>query len=225
MSLNRSALFDVPLWTTQFDEVRPHHIQMAREVEHSIDHSDPNDPPRYLAHQTAEDPFLLPSPGWKLLEQLTNKMFSSLATTYFRRWSSGEFHLRRWAIRFGRLSALDEERLQHDGLHNHLPALFSAIYYLRLPDEFEGNPDGGTLFVNPLANLMDIVSPRTVTIAPREGMLLIFPSYLDHRPVPVRWAASKVPRIVVSIDIFYVSGKSSLRTARVIDADPAPRQE
>jgi hypothetical protein len=208
-TLYRTSLFEIPLWTAQLDEVLPYHTEMVREVESLIDsQSDTDNPPRYLAHQTASDPFELPSKGWRLLERLSNEAYSSLSKENFQRWRSGEFHLRRWAIRFGKLSDIDKARLARDSVHNHLPALFSSIYYLSVPPEFVENPDGGTLFLNPIGNLMDIMAPRTKILTPKEGRLLIFPAFVDHTPVPIRWDSSEAPRIVVSSDVFYVSGEA-----------------
>ena len=208
MGLSRSPLFDIPLWTTQLDEVVPYHAEMALEVEQLIDGSPAGERPMYLAHQTPSDPFLLPSPGWRLLEQRCNAIYSDLAKQNFQRWRAGEFHLRRWAIRFGRLSDADKDRLTRDSVHNHLPALLSSIYYLRVPPDLADNVEGGTLFINPIANLMDLLSARTRAVAPREGRLLIFPSFVDHTPVPIYWNAGDTPRIVVSCDVFYVSGEA-----------------
>jgi len=221
--VSRASLFEIPLWTAQFDEVLPYHEEMAHEVEQLIDRDNAADggPPRFLAHQTASDPFELPSPGWRLLERLSNQAYGDLAKAHFQRWRSGEFHLRRWAIRFGRLSALDKARLERDSVHNHLPALFSSIYYLRVPPEFVENPEGGSMFVNPFANLMDLMAPRTRIIAPKEGRFLVFPAFVDHTPVPIQWDSAGVSRIVVSSDVFYVSGKSRRATALpVIQAEP-----
>lgn len=219
MELSRSSLFEIALWTAQLDEVVPYHADMAWEVEHLIDGASADEPPRYLAHQTPSDPFLLPNPGWRLLERLCNKAYSDLAKQHFQRWRAGEFHLRRWAIRFGRLRDADKARLARDAVHNHLPALFSSIYYLRVPPALDENPDGGTLFVNPIGNLMDLMAPRTTTVAPKEGRLLIFPSFVDHTPVPIHWDAEDTPRIVVSSDVFYVSGEARSDSSTVIKAD------
>jgi hypothetical protein len=209
MKFSRTSLFDIPLWIVEFDEVIQYHLEMAQEVEFLIDSTPIDVSPRYLAHQTPSDPFLLPSAGWRLLERLSNQVYSDLAKTHFQRWRSGEFHLRRWGIRLGTLSNSDKARLARDSVHNHLPALFSSIYYLRLPPEFIENLDGGTRFINPIGNLMDLMGPRTITIAPKEGRLLIFPSFVDHAPVPLEWDSTDIARIVVSTDVFYVSGEAS----------------
>jgi len=208
MELSQGALFEVPRWMAAFDEVVPFHDEMTQELLDLIDTAPHDVSTRFLAQQTPCDPFLLPSPGWRLLEQLSNECYSKIAKRHFQRWRTGEFHLRRWAIKFGTLSKDDKKRMRRDGIHNHLPALFSSIYYLRVPPEFDDHDAGGTLFVNPIGNLMDLMSPRSAIIAPKEGRFVIFPAFVDHTPIPCEWDASGVPRIVVSTDIFYVSGES-----------------
>jgi hypothetical protein len=198
------------MWVAQLDDVVPYHESMAKEAEELIDRDNARaeGPRPYLAHQTTSDPFDLPSPGWKLLDDFCNNIFSNLAKQNFQRWRAGEFHLRRWAIRFGRLTQEEKAQLARDAVHNHLPALFSSIYYLRLPPEFADKPNGGTVFVNPIGNLMDLMSPRTRVIEPQEGRLLVFPSFVDHAPVPIEWDASDISRIVISTDVFYTSGQT-----------------
>src|ERR1044071_9454953 len=96
--LTRRSLFEIPYWIVNFDEVAQYHAEMTREVERLIERDvERDDPPRYLAHQTASDPFNLPSHGWRVLEQLSNQAYSDLAKKHFQRWRSGQFHLRRWA--------------------------------------------------------------------------------------------------------------------------------
>lgn len=222
LDVSRTALFDIPIWTAQFDEILPYHEQMAEEVEGLIDDTSAEEAPRYLAHQTPTDPFTLPSEGWRILERLSNDVYTDLAKRYFQRWRSGEFHLRRWAIRLGRLDEADKARLARDSVHNHLPALFSSIYYLRIPNQFVDNPDGGTRFINPIGSLMDLMGPRTTSIAPREGRFLVFPGFVDHTPIPIEWDADDVSRIVLSSDVFYVSGQRRQDNREtVVRAEPA----
>jgi len=220
-TLPRRTLFEIPYWIAQLDAVVPYHDEMTREVETLIDaHIANDDPPRYLAHQTASDPFDLPSPGWRVLEDLSNMAYRNLAKKHFQRWRAGQFHLRRWAIRFGHLNESDKQRLMRDSVHNHLPALFSSIYYLSVPEEFDEKPEGGTRFLNPIGNLMDFMGPRETVIPPREGRFIIFPSFVDHNPIPIHWNSPGKTRIVVSSDVFYVSGEARTRSSgSVIEAE------
>jgi Putative 2OG-Fe(II) oxygenase len=208
VQLRKTALFEIPVWSVDLREIEPYHAEMAAEVEDLIDGVPAGHSARHLAHQTQSDPFGLPSEGWRLLEARCNELYAELARANFQRWRSGQFHLRRWALRLGTLSTAEKEQLKRDALHNHLPALFSSVYYLKVPVSLAGTEEGGTVFVNPLGNLMDIMGPRNAMVAAHEGRLVIFPSFLDHRPGPLDWDSPDDVRIVISTDIFYVSGEA-----------------
>ena len=208
--LERQALFEIPFWQIELPEILPFHAEMIDEVEQSIDRTrDANTNEVFLADQTVEDPFDGRSEGWSLLDARMAEAYREIISSSFQRWRSGELHLRRWAIRLGRLDAESKKKLRTTGIHNHLPALFSSIYYLSVPDEMVDDEDGGTVFYQPLGNQLDLIAPRMRTIAPREGRLVVFPAFLDHAPVPVDWDARGKSRIVISSDIFYVSGKGA----------------
>jgi hypothetical protein len=188
---------------------------MAGEAHDLIDRETSLNEGRVLAHQSVTDPFSLPSPGWKQLEAETHKRYAELARTQFQRWRAGEFHIRRWVIRLGMLNAEEKTRLRRDQIHNHLPALFSTIYYLRIPAEITG-AGGGTRFWNPIGNLMDVTAPRLCDVPAREGRLVIFPSFVDHAPIPVEWDTAGDSRLVVSSDLFYVSGRAATIDPRTV---------
>lgn len=75
---------------------------------------------------------------------------------------------------------------QASGIHSHEWSMLSAIYY---PHDFANDCGGEILFwpENPLKQkLMPFVSPENfktpapVKLQPQQGMLLVFPSYLQH---------------------------------------------
>ncbi|MCP5246307.1 MAG: hypothetical protein H6937_10355 [Burkholderiales bacterium] len=154
----------------------------------------------------------LPSRGWALLESRCNEYYQSIVKENFQRWRSGEFHIRRWAIKYGTLSDEEILNLNTHGIHNHLPALFSSIYYLRIPDELSSNDKGGTQFSSPWGAIMDLYMPRSRIMHAVEGLLIVFPSFIDHTPVPVDWISKCESRIVISTDLFFVSGEQLLKT-------------
>jgi len=210
------ALFTVPCWKYFLSDMTRFHAEMAQDVTESLERDAAlPDSDRFLAHQTRSDPFLLPSDGWKLLAEHINGRFAAILAQNLQRWRDGEFHLRRWAIRLGRLSREEKDRLRDHGVHNHTPALLSCIYYLQIPDELADRPEGGTNFINPLTSNLDLLMPRSVTLPPKEGMLFIFPSFIDHSPVPVEWDAVDSPRIVLSCDAYFINGRSSSSSDRV----------
>ncbi len=204
--LERSALFEIPSWSSVLADVLPFHDEMIAEVEREIDANAKDAAGIHLADQTTTDPFALDSRGWKVLEDASNSLYRRIVQETFQRWRSGEFHLRRWAIRFGRQSEEEMQRLSRESVHNHFPALLSSVYYLSVPDELAGNEAGGTRFLNPLSNLLETMSPRETVVHAEAGKIVVFPSFVDHTPVPIRWTAAGQSRIVVASDLFYVSG-------------------
>ena len=61
--------------------------------------------------------------------------------------------------------------------HTHVPATLSGCYYVKLPDTAA---EGNFQFMNPL--VANIFQPRVGELRPKEGHMLIFPSFLNHRP-------------------------------------------
>lgn len=228
-NLIRKALFDVPIWVADIAEVAPHHRAMAGEVEELLDAGQAHHSQRVLARQTPTDPFVLPSAGWAILERETNRVYEQLVRASFQRWRAGEFHVRRRAIRLEGLSAEEKARPRRDQTRSHSPALFSSLYYLQIPTQLQDG--GGTRFWSPIDNLMDVPAPTLADVPAREGTLIVFPSILDHAPLPSDRDAADTPRIVVSTDLFYVNKQATApdETKTVIAAgrggcaDSAPR--
>jgi len=89
----------------------------------------------------------------------------------------------------------------HDA-HNHHNCSWCGIYYLQVgssgPDESGGAPNGGSRFYSPLAkggSYRDIGNRYLIEEidAPiRDGMLLLFPSYLQHSGLPYRGDQDRV---------------------------------
>jgi len=100
----------------------------------------------------------------------------------------------------------------YNNLHNHRGGFWSGVYYVQTGDEKDAGKGGGISFRNPTlaplaaANLKGL--PRELkslfeserTIQPREGMMLLFPSWLEHQVHPHGMSA---PRISISFDAFF----------------------
>lgn len=84
--------------------------------------------------------------------------------------------------------------------HVHYAGYISGVYYPRIPEPI-GAPGQGEagwfeLGGNP-ARFPCKTAPQTRAIRPREGMMLLFPSYFYHRTVPFR---STEPRVSIAFD-------------------------
>ncbi|MCB1714779.1 MAG: hypothetical protein KDK05_06560 [Candidatus Competibacteraceae bacterium] len=61
--------------------------------------------------------------------------------------------------------------------HTHLPATLSGCYYVSTASR---KGEGNLQFSSPMADTL--FQPQTIEIVPKAGHMIIFPSYLKHRP-------------------------------------------
>lgn len=88
----------------------------------------------------------------------------------------------------------------HQGPHFHPDGYISGVYYVSLPaDMGEAGAEAGAIeFGRTDSAFGGTQAPMVATVAPQEGLMLLFPSYLYHRTLPFRSAA---PRISVAFDV------------------------
>ena len=78
-------------------------------------------------------------------------------------------------------------------IHPH--AWLSGVYYARIPDEVDADPTtrGGCIeFGRPPKAIHHAYTPEVTVIQPREGLLILFPSYFYHRILPFRTARQRM---------------------------------
>lgn len=77
--------------------------------------------------------------------------------------------------------------------HHHIPDEISGVYYYQVPSKTSINTDnnneheGNLFFCTPVTghHLSSLISPaQRVYIAPQEGQLILFPSFLEHGVMP-----------------------------------------
>ncbi|RYZ08560.1 MAG: tetratricopeptide repeat protein [Myxococcales bacterium] len=108
----------------------------------------------------------------------------------FTRGAPLEWQLKSW------FAVLDREGQLEP--HVHYESYVSAVYYAAVPKEMRGGPQAGyfELSGGPQAFPCRLVrEPRAVR--PREGLLLVFPSYFYHRTLPFQ---ANEPRISIAFD-------------------------
>jgi uncharacterized protein (TIGR02466 family) len=79
------------------------------------------------------------------------------------------------------------ERQGHQIPHIHPSAWLSGVYYVALPEEVAASTQdtaGWIEFGQPPAHYHGRVPPELVLEKPREGLLVLFPSYFYHRTIP-----------------------------------------
>jgi len=85
--------------------------------------------------------------------------------------------------------------------HNHPEAWLSGVYYAKLPDVIESenqDHDGWIEFGRPPNFLSNRAEPPFRLVQPKEGLLLLWPSYFFHQTVPY---ASGGTRFSIAVDV------------------------
>jgi tetratricopeptide (TPR) repeat protein len=85
--------------------------------------------------------------------------------------------------------------------HIHPAAWLSSVYYARVPDIVDASDPGHAGWIEfgrPAADFQYTVEPELRLYQPKEGLLLMFPSYYYHRTVPF---GSPQTRISISTDV------------------------
>ena len=90
----------------------------------------------------------------------------------------------------------------HQDPHNHPSGLLSGVYYAQLPASLDDG-EGSLEFGRPSERLGTNYAPPTHRVAPREGLLLLFPSYFWHRTIPFE---SDQTRISIAFDLIPEQG-------------------
>ncbi len=106
------------------------------------------------------------------------------------------------------------ERQGHQLPHFHPEGWLSGCYYARLPSRVETSGEGheGWIeFGRPAYHLPHTKEPTTRIVKPKEGMVVLFPSYLFHHTIPFE---SDEHRISVAFDVIPQSWQSTYRKNR-----------
>lgn len=87
-------------------------------------------------------------------------------------------------------------------VHSHPRSSWSAVYYVSCPKSDPSNREEGAIsFIDPRTNA-DIYNlpgqPDDVTIAPREGLFVLFPSWLKHMVLPHQ---ADQPRLSIAMNV------------------------
>ena len=84
----------------------------------------------------------------------------------------------------------------HQRAHIHPDGWLSGVYYVKVPDSVSDTPggseDGWIEFGRPPDNVRAKRENPTRRIAPREGVMILFPSYLYHRTIPFEDSGERI---------------------------------
>ena len=97
--------------------------------------------------------------------------------------------------------------------HLHPLGWLSGVYYVRVPDGIRSAADtaGSLEFGHPPERIQPAAQPLTSSVMPREGRLVIFPSWFYHRTMPF---TSSDQRISIAFDVDSPSIRNTSITVR-----------
>ncbi len=104
-----------------------------------------------------------------------------------------QWRLKAWAVAM--------ESQGHQVPHNHPAAWLSGVYYVQVPGvvAMAGQGEAGWIeFGRPPADIHCTVEPEVRALQPKEGLMVLFPSYFYHRTVPFEAAEE---RISIAFDV------------------------
>ena len=85
--------------------------------------------------------------------------------------------------------------------HVHPAGWLTGVYYVNLPASVEADPQdrsGWLQFGRPPETINHVHPPPSRQLRPRQGMLVLFPSYFYHSTIPF---VGDTPRISLGIDV------------------------
>ena len=191
---NINLVFSTPIWTFQIDN----HSRVNEEIF------------KYIKNLQNEDPIGVKKSnnlGWhsnlfNMHDEEVKKFFQSI-----QKYIGKAIEDSGWknpANNFSITSAwtIINIKRSSNSRHIHSNNYISAAYYVKAPkncgDIIFYDPRNARLIRKPITNKNNVLNAETVTIKPRDGLLVLFPSYLYHS---VEENLSDDERIVISFNL------------------------
>lgn len=140
----------------------------------------------------------LREPHWTAFFSIIHSAINQMLCDSAYELDRGKLIFKAWASIITKLDT--PQKIISHSLHSHSTALFSAIYYLLVPEQ---SGSFGTFFVNPLSMIFGS-GPYGTIIPARVGRIVLFNSGIVHAPYVSLDDISEIERIVIAVDAHYV---------------------
>jgi hypothetical protein len=181
MQLERFDLFPVPIHQIAVPEFTQYHDEVIALFQGKIDAGEITAHQHGYGYQTRSDLFSPNAYGKQYFVDVLAASFRAACEEILystRTGSVGEYYFWVNTLTVGWANIQTSRTWNTEPpWHSHLPATLSGCYYVSTSSR-EG--EGNLQFMSPLAD--NIFQPQTVEITPKAGHLIIFPSFLRHRP-------------------------------------------
>lgn len=182
MKIERKELFATPIFEVPVPEMKKHNDDLLKMFEERIS-SGQMKPHEYgFGYQTPPDLFTPGAygPERQYLIDILGPAFCDACENILYQQRNDAVAEFVWVntLTLGWAHVQTKEMFDHEPpWHTHLPAMLSGCYYVSTATNAE---EGNLQFFSPAAD--SIFQPQTIEIVPKPGHMIIFPSYLKHRP-------------------------------------------
>jgi len=196
--MQRHNLFSVPIWKSAVPLLEEHNDQLRTQILSWWEQGQFRKHQHGYGYQTPTNLFaeqhLQKLPALRVLRQA----FADHVTEILKQRENHTLHLptQQYAYMAWVLVQTNEDWV-NGTWHDHAPAMVSGCYYLQQP-ETETEQEGALAFQKP--GVVDAFVRQVQYVKPKQGDLVMFPSYLSHRPQPCPSAQSL--RISINMDAY-----------------------
>ena len=142
------------------------------------------------------------SKDFDLNDETPKKFIYAVSLNINTAFNDMDWDIEKQIIKIKSIWAIINEKGASNERHHHGNSALSAAYYVRAPKDCGDivfyDPRPAPVYSHPIAKKPNILNATVNSITPDEGMLVLFPSYLDHS---VKQNLSSNKRIVISFNV------------------------
>ena len=186
--------FSTPIWSTKIDNYKDVNEEMYNYILN-------------LKEQNPEGVKKSNFNGWHskdfdLNNEVPKKFINAVSSNINTTFNDMDWDIEKQIIKIKSIWAIINEKGASNERHHHGNSALSAAYYVRAPKDCGDivfyDPRPAPVFSHPIAKKPNILNATVNSITPDEGLLVLFPSYLDHSVKP---NLSSNQRIVISFNV------------------------
>ena len=186
--------FSTPIWSTKIDNYKDVNEEMYNYILN-------------LKEQNPEGVKKSNFNGWHskdfdLNDEAPKKFINAVSSNINTTFNDMDWDIEKQIIKIKSIWAIINEKGASNERHHHGNSALSAAYYVRAPKDCGDivfyDPRPAPVFSHPIAKKPNILNATVNSITPDEGLLVLFPSYLDHSVKP---NLSSNQRIVISFNV------------------------
>jgi len=186
--------FSTPIWSTKIANYKDVNEELLNYISN-------------LREQNPEGIRKSNTNGWHskdfdLNDETPKKFINAVSSNINTAFNDMDWDIEKQIIKIKSIWVIINEKGASNERHHHGNSALSAAYYVHAPKDCGDivfyDPRPAPVFSHPIAKKPNILNATVNSITPAEGLLLLFPSYLDHSVKP---NLSSNQRIVISFNV------------------------